>query len=162
MKRIYLMRHGKAEDGFDKSDFDRDLIAKGVKKTEKVLQTLIKKKLKPELILVSLAHRTMQTADVVKRVLSLEEEVVVEEKALYLAVSNSILDVIYTVDDQINDLMIIGHNPGISTLATYLAQQDIDWMPTSSIVAIEIHAEKWNEIASSKGKMLFYSKSGSL
>lgn len=162
MKRIYLMRHGKAEDGFDKSDFERDLIAKGIKKTEKVIQTLVKKNLKPDLILVSLAHRTVQTAQAVQRVLNIDPNIIMEEKGLYLAASNSILDVIYAVNDEINDLMIIGHNPGLSTLATYLSKQDIDWMPTSSIVAIEMNVEKWNEIPSSKVKLLFYAKAGSL
>ena len=45
MKRIYLMRHGKAEDGFDKPDFERDLQGKGIKKTEKIARFLLEKKL---------------------------------------------------------------------------------------------------------------------
>jgi phosphohistidine phosphatase SixA len=35
MKKIYLIRHGKAEYGYGKKDFERNLIAKGQKKHKK-------------------------------------------------------------------------------------------------------------------------------
>lgn len=158
MKRIYLMRHGKAEDGFDKSDFERDLQVKGRKKTTKIAKFLQSKRVNPRQILVSMANRTKETAAVVMDVLGLNQHVFTEEKSLYLASSNSMLDVLYAVDDNINELMLIGHNPGISSLATYLCNKDIDWMPTSSVVAVELNINKWNELADAKRKLLFYVK----
>lgn len=162
MKRIYLLRHGKAEDSFDKSDFDRELIPKGKKKTTKVAQYLKKNNIAPQKILVSMAQRTIQTAEVLSDILSLSKDAILVEKSLYLASSNSILDVLYGVDDQIQELMLIGHNPGLSSLATYLAGQEIDWMPTSGLVGIEIDIDKWTDIAGSPSRLLFYIKPNDL
>lgn len=161
-KIIYIMRHGKAEEGYGKSDFERDLMPKGIKKTLKVAQILKAKHVKPEQILVSMANRTLQTAEIVRDNLSLSPSIVHEEKGLYLASINSILNEVYSIEDHINELMLIGHNPGISSLATYLCKTEIDWMPTSAIVAIELRLEKWNMLSNAKGKLLFYLKPADL
>jgi phosphohistidine phosphatase len=162
MKRIYLMRHGKAEEGHNKSDFDRDLMAKGIKKTLKVARFLEAKKVRPQQLLVSMANRTLQTATIIKDTLSLSNSAIIEEKSLYLASSHSILDEIYALDDHISEVMIIGHNPGISSLATYLCKKEIDWMPTSAIAGIEMKLQKWNELPNISGKLLFYVKPADL
>jgi len=158
MKRIYLMRHGKAEDGFDQPDFERNLVTKGQKKTKKVALYLAEKKIKPEQILASMATRTLQTANIVSSVLGVSNDLIKEEKNLYLASSNSILEAIYPIDDHINEILLIGHNPGISSLATYLCNEDIDWMSTSSVVAVELEISKWTDIANGKRKLIFYTK----
>jgi len=161
-KRIYIMRHGKAEEGYGKSDFERDLMPKGIKKTLKVAQFLKAKNIRPEHILVSMANRTLQTGEITRETLSLGSSIFKEEKALYLASINSILDEIYTVEDSVNELMLIGHNPGLSSLATYLCKKEIDWMPTSAVVAIEMKLDQWNELSNAKGKLLFYVKPADL
>ena len=162
MKRIYLMRHGKAEDGFDKPDFERDLQSKGIKKTEKIAHFLLEKKTQPQLILASMAFRTLQTAELIRTVLELPKQIIQEEKSLYLASSNSMLDVIFSVDDKIDELILVGHNPGISSLATYLSDSDIDWMSTSSIIAVELNINHWTDIPDASKKLLFYIKPSNL
>jgi phosphohistidine phosphatase len=158
MKKIYLIRHGKAEDGYGKADFERELIAKGEKKTRKIAQFLAEKKISVDLMLVSMAQRTKQTADILAETISVPKTKIQEEKALYLASTNGILDVIFGVDDQINHLMMVGHNPGISSLATYLSNEDIDWLPTSAVVAIDLKTDHWNKIPDAIGKLDFYIK----
>ncbi len=158
MKKIYLIRHGKAEDGYDKTDFERELIAKGEKKTKKIAEFLADRNIIIDLMLVSMAQRTKQTAKIIAETLSVSKKKIVEEKALYLASTNGILEVIYGVNDQIDHLMVVGHNPGISSLATYLCNEDIDWLPTSAVVAIEIETDRWNKIPDATGTIDFYIK----
>jgi len=162
MKKIYFMRHGKAEDGDGKSDFERELVDKGRKKTAKVAQFLKSKSVKPERLLVSMSQRTAETAALVCRHLEIDSSLVTEEKSLYLASTNSILDVIYCVNDNIDEIMIFGHNPGLSSIATYLCKDEIDWMPTSAVVGIAINIDRWNEINSKPGRLLFYTKPSDL
>lgn len=162
MKKIYLIRHGKAEDGYDKTDFERELIAKGEKKTKKIAQFLADQKITVDLMLVSMAQRTRQTAEILAETMSVSKKKIQEEKALYLASTNGILEVIYGVDDQIDHLMVVGHNPGISSLATYLSNEDIDWLPTSAVVAIKLDTNQWNKIPVAKGTLDFYMKPSDL
>jgi len=156
------MRHGKAEDSFEKTDFERNLVEKGVKKSKKTIQYLLKNNIKPAFVLVSAAQRTIQTAEVAIEILGLKKEVIKIEQSLYLASDNEILNTIYATDNSAESLMIIGHNPGMSNIATYLSNRNIDWMPTSAIVGIEFKMQDWNEIANAPAKLLFYTKSSDL
>ncbi len=156
MKRLFLMRHGKAEDGYNKTDFERDLLPKGIKKSKKIARFLQEKNVKPDCILVSMSQRTIRTAQVVKDILLLNEDLIKEEKSLYLASSRAILDTIYAVDDTVQDLLIIGHNPGISGVASYLSHIDLDWMPTSAVVGLEFDLLHWNEIVEAPARLIFY------
>lgn len=162
MKKIYFMRHGKAEDGYGKSDFERELVDKGRKKTAKVAQFLKYKSVKPERILVSMSQRTVETSAIISKHLGVDRSLVAEENNLYLASTNSILDVIYCVNDNVDEIMILGHNPGLSSIATYLCQEEIDWMPTSAVVGIEFKIDRWNEINAKPGRLLFYTKPSDL
>lgn len=158
MKRIYLIRHGKAEEGFGKTDFERNLMPKGEKKTRKTAAFLADNNISIDLMLVSMANRTQQTAGILAGILSIPETKIQIERSLYLASTNEMLDTIYGVDDHIDNLMLVGHNPGISSLASYLSNTDIDWMLTSAVAAIELNTTKWNEIPNAKSKLLFHKK----
>ena len=109
-----------------------------------------------------MAFRTLQTAELIRKVLELPKQIIQEEKNLYLASSNSMLDAIFAVDDKIDELMLVGHNPGISSLATYLSDSDIDWMSTSSIIAVDLNIDHWVDIADASKKLLFYVKPSDL
>lgn len=162
MKRIFLMRHGKAEEGFSKSDFDRNLQAKGEKKTKKIARFLIEKEAQPQLILTSAANRTVQTAEIVGKALGIPDGAILESKELYLASEEAMLNFIYAIDNQNSEIMIVGHNPGISALASYLSDSDINWMSTSSVIAIDIDTRKWNDLDLASKKLLFYAKPSSI
>lgn len=162
MKKIYFMRHGKAEDGFGKSDHERALTEKGRKKTNKIAQFLISQSIKPQQLLVSDAQRTLDTAAIICQYLEIKAEDVSVIGKLYLASSDDILEQIYALDDQIDEVMIIGHNPDISVLPGYLCNMDMDWIPTSSIIGIKYNLNRWNEIASQPAKLLFYTKPSDL
>lgn len=157
MKRIYLVRHGKAEEGYDKPDFERNLSERGEKKTKRIADFLSSQKVKIDIMLVSMANRTHQTAQIIADKLDISKSKIQIEKTLYLASTNEILDEIFALNDQIENLLIVGHNPGISNLAVYLSNSDdVDWMPTSGVVAIEIKTNQWNEISNAKSKLIFY------
>jgi len=162
MKRIYILRHGKAEESYDKADFERELIDKGERKTKKIAKYLSTKNLSIDLVLVSLAARTQQTADIIREDLSISKKKIQLEKALYLASLNSILEVIYAIPDHIENIILVGHNPGVSSLATYLSGEEVDWMPTSAVAAIELKVKKWHDIPGAKSKLLFYTKPADL
>ena len=162
MKRVFLMRHGKAEDGFNKPDYERNLQAKGEKKTTKIAAFLLAQNIKPQLILSSAANRTIQTSEIIAQQLKISEDAIIKTKLLYLASANQMLDEIYALDDHIAEIMIVGHNPGISNLAAYLSNSDIAWLSTSAIVAIELETEKWNDLDLASKKLIFNIKPSSI
>ena len=162
MKRVFLMRHGKAEDGFDKSDFERNLQAKGEQKTLKIAEFLRVQNAKPQLILSSSANRTMQTSKIIAQCLKISENAIIKIRALYLASADEMLDEIYALDDHIDEIILVGHNPGISSLAAYLSNSDIAWLSTSAIVAVELEIKKWTDLDLASKKLIFNIKPSSI
>jgi len=62
--RIYLLRHGIAEDGYGKPDSERALTPEGIRKLHEVMKTLKEAEVQPSLVLSSPYKRALQTAEV--------------------------------------------------------------------------------------------------
>jgi len=162
MKTIFLVRHGKSEDGYDKTDFERNLLPKGEKKTKKIAQYLVEKNCKPQKMIISAANRTRQTAEIIGAALGIPNSDIIETKQLYLASAEDMLTYIYGLDDQVSSIMIIGHNHGISDLASYLSNSNLEWMSTSAVIAVRIDTNKWIDLDLSSKTLLFNIKPSSI
>lgn len=147
MKRLFLLRHAKTEPGdWSKPDFERNLIEKGVTGIRKVADYFTEKYSLPELILCSTANRTRQTLELFKMKFEWTPDIMFLDE-LYHASASDIFQIIsqYSADQ----IMIIGHNFGISDLANELSDTPIESMSTSSIVIIDFE----NTIEWRKGKI---------
>lgn len=115
MKRLILMRHAKTEpfsEGMD--DFGRALLKQGISDAERMAAEIVARGWAPERILVSTARRARETCSEVARIV--EDERVRPMEALYLA-GTKILEDAVADNDEIETLMLIGHNPGMHELA---------------------------------------------
>ena len=100
----------------------------------------------------SSAIRTRETLAI------LQEEIIFSEITylddLYLASQASLLQFLWEKDAE--DIMIVGHNEGLSDLASYCMGSEIH-LKTCSYIKINISALNWQEAFASKGQMLdFY------
>ena len=136
-KTLYLIRHGKAEDfSFSNSDYDRNLVEKG-KQRNKIVAEKLKKHLSNDnkLIISSSANRALQTAEIFAEYIDYPKYSIQQEKGMYEAYYKDILKVINAVSDNIETLLVFGHNPGLSDLCNYLCNSSID-LKTSHIAKI--------------------------
>jgi len=156
MKTLYIMRHGKAEEGFDKADYKRKLISKGIKRNKKIGGLLKEKNVTFDIVICSNATRTIETAEYMADLFQFPKADIQELSRFYLAPVSVMLDTFYSLDNAISSVLVVGHNPGISELVTTLSGQLVDWMPTSSLMAIEIDTDKWEEISNASTKIAFY------
>lgn len=155
MKTLYIMRHGKAEDTSGKADYKRKLISKGIKRNRKIGQMLINRKANFDAIICSNAARTLETAEMMAELFSFPLKKIQKVKEFYLAPVNVMLDTFYSVDNSHSNILVVGHNPGISELVTSLSGQLVDWLPTSALIAIEIDTDKWEEISKAPAKIAY-------
>lgn len=149
------MRHGKAEEGNDKADYKRKLISKGIKRSQKIGQMLKDRKGKIDSILCSNANRTVETAEIMATLFDFPHQEIQKAKELYLCPAGVMMDFFYSLDNTISNVLFIGHNPGISELVTSIGDKLIDWMPTSSLIAVEINTNNWEEIGNASAKIAF-------
>ena len=156
VKTIYIVRHAKSSwDDFELSDHDRPLLPVGVKKTKKVISFLVDKKVKPDLIIASSAVRAYETAKLVAEGIGYEVGQIVKSKALYHAGVDEIYNELFSVDNDINSVMLFGHNPTLTYFANVFINREIDNLPTSGVVSVEFKTDSWETIANAKFKVNF-------
>lgn len=149
MKRLYLVRHAKSSWGEPGgSDMLRPLLEKGIKRTRKVINYLNENGVKVDKIVSSPAERAFQTAILVANGLGYPEDKIQVERKIYDEYYDRILDLIYATDNEVNSLMIFGHNPTITNLSNLFLHPGIDMLPTTGTVCIAFDTDKWESIPS--------------
>jgi phosphohistidine phosphatase len=148
MLRLHLLRHAKTEISSPTGeDFDRELMIKGIIQANMTGLFFQINAIEPKKILCSSAKRTVQTLDIVRH--SFPVAPVHLDAKLYLADRESLLEQIWKQKNS-NDMLLIGHNEGISNLASYLSGEDIN-LKTCAYVCVSFPFEHWNEISHGTG-----------
>lgn len=151
MLRLFLLRHGKATNNQDDtSDFNRQLNKKGQIQVNQIGYILQEKQYKINFILSSSAIRTTETAEIINHYLKLPK--IKFEKELYLTDFQTILKRINQIKECPN-VLYVGHNNGISDLATYLSGMHLS-MSTSELIILEFDLGSWEMVSAESGKMI--------
>jgi phosphohistidine phosphatase len=148
MKRLTLMRHGDARwKDAGLSDIERPLNRRGTAAAEAMARRLLELELVPELVLVSPARRTQQTAEIVARELSIPARRVMREERLYLAAAGDLLEVVRDTGPRISHLLMIAHNPGVSELAVLLVPEGSGGgLATAAVCSIAFDVTAWDAL----------------
>jgi phosphohistidine phosphatase len=167
MKYLILLRHAKSSwKDPHQTDHERPLNKRG--KSDAPLMAAAYKAYfpLPDLILCSTAVRTVQTAGYFLEKWGTKDLPVIYDRNLYHADAFSILNYIGLQDDNLETLMIVGHNPGLTVLANILKPGITDNIPTCGIVGFQIQYERWSAFQAKENidcigfitpKALFYS-----
>lgn len=153
VRKLYLLRHGEAEQatGNDK-DFDRNLTYAGIMVVKQLSEYLKSQNFKPEIVYSSPSARTEQTTIFLMEGLSVECEIVYVED-IYEASVRTLYDIVTHIDNQHHEVLLVGHNPGLTYLAEYLTNEDTSGMRPGQLVKIEFGVNTWGEIAKGLGSI---------
>ena len=149
MKRLTLVRHGNAEPkGSRVSDFERPLDRRGQSQAEAMARRLLGSQLVPDMLIASPALRTRQTAEVIAREMGIPVRRIHHDERLYLARADDILSVVQAIGPRVEHLMVVGHNPGISDLARWLAVRGdfLGELATGAACTLTFNATQWSAI----------------
>lgn len=145
--KLYLLRHAKTnQDSPTGRDFDRALLPKGIAQCALMREHLAG--IKNIHVLCSGAKRTRQTLDQIRL---LEPEIEFNDE-LYLCGKDVILQSIWNCPSK-KDLMIVGHNYGISDAAEYLLEDYIE-MRTCELLVFEFDISSWEEVSRGLGTLV--------
>jgi phosphohistidine phosphatase len=152
MKTLLVLRHGKSSWKYDDlSDHDRPLKKRGKVDAVKMGELIQKKDLLPDLILSSTAARANKTARIVANSCEYDTKIL-KLHSLYMASPFDILAIIGKVEDNVQNLLIIGHNPGLEDLVTELTET-FHAMPTCALAHIELPINAWDDIEDASGDL---------
>lgn len=117
MKRLLLLRHAKSSwDDPDLADVERPLAPRGIEAALLMGRTIAQRNWLPDRALVSSAERTLETWRLVSGEWTSRPEASFSH-ALYEAPADAILAEIRNNNEADETLMVVGHNPGLETLA---------------------------------------------
>ena len=144
MKTLYILRHGKSsweEPNMD--DINRPLLPKGQRRTQRIADYIKEKKLSVDIIISSPAKRALETAKIIASKLDCK---ITTNKNLYPGYSSQILETVFVQSDEINSIMIVGHNPGLTSLVHDLIDNSYEWLPTSGLASVSFDTHTWIQI----------------
>ena len=158
MRRVFLLRHAKSswnDPGL--ADHDRPLAPRGRRATKLIREHLRHESVAPAVVLCSSARRTRETLEGIGP--GLGDEVPVRiERELYAASAQQLLARLRALDDELESVLVIGHNPGLERLALSLAGggQQLAAVrhkyPTGALATLEF-AGSWHELTAGNAQL---------
>ena len=157
MKTLVLIRHAKSDwQDSEIKDFDRPLSDRGNADAPVMAKELHRLGLKPDLIISSPANRAITTAGFFARKFGYSEDKIKQEAIIYNGSYQNYIQVINSVNNDIDCIFLLGHNPEISVTASCLLNNFYEQVPTAACICIDFDIDDWNEIETEKGKLRFF------
>jgi len=170
MLRLMLLRHAKSDwSRPGVPDRDRPLNARGREAAPMMAAHISTHDLVPQRAVVSSAVRTRQTWKLMTPAFSRKPETIFERR-IYEASPHTILSVIKETPDQVRSLMVVGHNPGLQSLALALVGSGDNGLrddlaakfPTGALAVIDFAGGPWSALRAGTGTLEQFVKPRSL
>ncbi len=151
---LYLLRHAKSSwSDPTLDDHDRPLAPRGEKALRRLGRYITQFHVAPTLVLCSSARRAVMTCEGVRQALPKAAVVLVEDR-LYAAPGDRLLERLRQVPDDIAGVLLVGHNPGLHTLAVSLVGDGEDALqrelanafPTGALATLTVPG-LWSDLA---------------
>lgn len=141
--KLYLVRHGNAEPGAN--DIVRPLSREGIAEVKKVADFLKDHECHVDVIYHSVRLRAKQTAQIIHERLKVKK-ILIERSGL--SPDDQVEDVANFVEQQKNDIMLVGHMPFMGSLVSLLVagedRRNLVAFPTGGIAILEKkHGDVW-------------------
>ncbi|MFI9049999.1 SixA phosphatase family protein [Streptomyces sp. NPDC053427] len=161
-RRIVLLRHAKA-DWAQESDHERPLADRGRRDAPVAGRRLAGAGIVPDLTLCSTAARTRETWKLAVHELPQRPKTVYEER-LYEASLGELIALLNETSDDVGDLLLVGHNPGMHALADALSgEADGDLLPRmnrsgfpTAAMAVITFTGSWKSVEHGVGRLVAY------
>jgi len=159
MKSLTLLRHAKSVwDDPVARDLDRPLNPRGRRAARAVGEAMKAAGLGFDLVLASPARRVIETLDEVAAAFGPLDPV--RDPRLYLASTETLLAIARAVGDGVGRLMLVGHNPGLESLALRLTRKgplrselELKY-PTGTLAEIEFPFDRWKDVEAGSGALV--------
>lgn len=115
MKRILtLVRHAKSSwRDVGCSDFDRTLNKRGLSDAPQMGKRLFDSSYRVERIISSPARRAINTAKLIAQEINFDIQAIATNEIIYEASLGALFGLVNQLDDQVNNVMLVGHNPDL-------------------------------------------------
>ncbi len=144
-RTVLIMRHGKSRwDDLGVSDHDRRLTARGKSDALRMGEELRALDLIPDAVVTSTARRARGTARRVTRASGAEGKVRLHA-GFYFEGLRPFLEVLASLDQTVQCVLLVGHNPTVEELVFHLTGTVVG-MPTAALARVDLPVDDWSEL----------------
>ncbi len=153
-RKLFVLRHGKAEAYNQLGDRARDLAPRGRSDAQKMGKLIASLTISLDLVISSDAARASQTAAIAGAAAGYCGEIAYRAD-LYAASVNAIAKTISSVPSSAKSLLMVGHNPGLEEFCEEIGRLKAPFivLPTCGLAGFEI-AGDWHDFRSSEIRFL--------
>jgi len=163
MRRLFLIRHAKAEPSVGREDHERRLTDRGRADARRVGAALAERRMLPDLLVHSGAARAKETAQILAAEWPRRVELT-EEAGLYDATEAMLFARTRALPDGRRRVGLVGHNPGLGELAAALtgsgAHAEMRRLaakyPTGAVAALDFSVHRWEDVERNSGMLALY------
>jgi phosphohistidine phosphatase len=147
MKTLIIVRHAKSSWEYPVDDKDRPLKLRGIKDAHLVANYIQDKIKMPDVIYSSIANRALHTCAIYTRTLKYPYDKVHIKESMYDFGGSGLVATVKSCDDEVDTLMVFGHNHAITAVVNTYGNQYFDNVPTSGTVVIQFDTNSWKDIS---------------
>ena len=163
MRRLFLIRHAKAQPSIGRSDYARTLTDRGRADARLVAAALAGRRVLPDVLVHSGAARAKETAEIFARAWPRGVELH-EDPALYDATENTLFAHARALSNAHGRIGLVGHNPGLGELAVALtgsgAQPQLRHLaakyPTGAVAVLDFSVRRWEDVERNSAMLALY------
>ncbi|MEX0320694.1 MAG: histidine phosphatase family protein [Puniceicoccaceae bacterium] len=154
MKTVHLIRHAKSSwDHPGLSDVDRPLNDRGIRACKIMAQPIWDAGCRFENVFCSRARRTQLTIQGLADALPGKPIDWQVEDALYTFSGHALLDWVMLLDESLDDIVMVGHNPATTDFCNGMAKARIPNVPTCGYAQIHFPQSRWMDLKVGSGKL---------
>jgi len=146
MKTVILVRHGKSSWEYGVSDQDRPLQERGISDAHLVSAEFKRISDNIDSAHSSPANRALHTCMIFLRTFNYPLEKLKISDQLYDFSGESVMSYVKQLDDNLNKVLIFGHNYALTNIVNQWGNKAFDNVPTSALVQISFDVTSWKVI----------------
>ncbi|WP_100615705.1 SixA phosphatase family protein [Confluentibacter citreus] len=150
MKKLIVVRHAKSSWEHDVIDHERPLESRGFSDAKMVSDGLKHLDLSVDIVISSDATRAKTTAELFVSNLEIDENLLTFNHDLYDFSGEKLLNTIKSTHNEIDNLMVFGHNYAITFFVNKFGDKYIDNVPTCGVVILEFDIPYWTNLKHGK------------
>jgi phosphohistidine phosphatase len=163
MRRLFLIRHAKAEPAVGRVDYERKLTGRGRDDAKRVAKALAAQRILPDILIHSGAARAKETAEIFAAAWRDKVELK-QDIGLYDATLTTLLGHTRGLADAHKRVGLVGHNPGLGELAMALigsgAEPELRRLaakyPTGAVAVLDFSIQRWEAVERNSAMLALY------
>jgi phosphohistidine phosphatase len=167
-RHLLLLRHAKSEwDTGEIEDFERPLAKRGKKDATRMGRWMHREGLLPDYVISSPAVRAQETGYRVCKELGIPKKHIHFDPRIYEADITTLLTVLADCPEKRNNVMLVGHNPGLEQLLAWLwgentaLPEDGKLLPTATLARLRMPRD-WTQLERGCGRGILLTRPRSL